>query len=109
MRRMLKKSARKIVLAAVATIVLTVGAVSVVANTLTYLGSDDNTGEQYYLGCGSSSGDYDHGLRPSYEHAHVLSHSVLLSVRRNERLGRNYSLRPSRANGRPSFECPSGN
>jgi hypothetical protein len=32
---MLKKSARKIVLAAVATIVFTVGAVSVVANTLT--------------------------------------------------------------------------
>jgi hypothetical protein len=58
MRRMLEKSARKIVLAAVATIVFTVGAVSVVANTLTYLGSDDNTGEQYYLGCGSSSGDY---------------------------------------------------
>jgi hypothetical protein len=46
MRRMLKKSGRKIMLAAVATILLTVGAVSVVANTLTYLGADDTTGEQ---------------------------------------------------------------
>lgn len=65
MRRMLRKSARKIVLAAVATILLTVGAVSVVANTLTYLGSDDNTGEQYYMGCGSSAGDYIMVYNPS--------------------------------------------
>lgn len=57
MRRMLKKSARKIVLAAVATILFTIGSVSVVANTLTYLGSDDS-GLQYYQGCGSSYGDY---------------------------------------------------
>lgn len=58
MRTMLKKSARKMVLAAVATVLFTVGAVSVVANTLTYLGTDENTGEQYYMGCGSSAGDY---------------------------------------------------
>jgi hypothetical protein len=53
----LNKSAKKIILTALATVVLAVGAVTVLANTVEYLGSDDQ-GNQYYLGCGSSSGDY---------------------------------------------------
>ncbi len=53
----LKKSAKRIVLAAVVTTLLAIGTVSVLANTVDYLGSDDQ-GNQYYLGCGSSSGDY---------------------------------------------------
>lgn len=58
MLTMLKKSARRVFLTAVVTILLIVGSVSVLANTLEYLGTDDSTGEQYYMGCGSSSGDY---------------------------------------------------
>jgi hypothetical protein len=58
MLTMLKKSARRVFLTAVVTILLIVGSVSALANTLEYLGTDENIGEQYYMGCGSSSGDY---------------------------------------------------
>jgi hypothetical protein len=53
----LKKSAKKVFLTALLTVFLAVGAVTALANTVTYLGSDDQ-GNQYYQGCGSSSGDY---------------------------------------------------
>lgn len=57
MFKTLKNSVRRIFLAAVVTTLLAVGTVTVLANTVDYLGSDDQ-GNQYYLGCGSSSGDY---------------------------------------------------
>ena len=53
----LKKSARRIFLAATVTVLLAFATLTVLANTLTYLGSDDQ-GNQYYQGCGSSAGDY---------------------------------------------------
>jgi hypothetical protein len=54
----LKKSVKRAVLAVSAAALLSLGSIPTMANSLTYLGTDETNGDQYTLSCGSSAGDY---------------------------------------------------
>jgi hypothetical protein len=54
----LKKSLKRAILAVSAAVLLALGSIPAMANSLTYLGTDETNGDQYTLSCGSSAGDY---------------------------------------------------